>query len=565
MQDLITHLPFHVRDQIFWSPSLCASRVHNATIQINPQPAHSGTHISVWLDGELYNQNQLRLLLPDAPPHINDAELLARLCSHYDKLEFLRDIDGIFSAAIFDSARRRVRLITDRYGLRHLYWLTCGGDLAWSSEPKAFLAVNGFAPTLSHDAVNEFFEFGYLLENRAWFQDVQLLTPGSVLEFDLETRAHYEWRYWSWDSIKPLGVIKEEDAVHELASRFSCAVARQSDASLGVGISLSGGLDSRALLAAIPEHGRTIHAVTFGKRHCDDIRIASEVARVKGAAHHIVELNEANWFDHRTAGVWLTDGQNDLGHMHALVSVLEQRKYYRINLNGYLGDAVLGGWYQDDPVWSLAEKIDNRGRRFINEGTRLTNNFVHNRLPFFDNRLMEFAYALPDEAKAQSHLYCRMLLATYPAFFQNIPWQKTGVPISRPQWWSSTVHYSNRIASKLLRESARIGVHFSSTREYSSYAEWIRRGKSRNEFERVLMNPHALFPQFISADTVRRVWNEHLRGADRSTGLFRALTFEFWLQQVFEGCHRPDFVESKVRQEEKIGSGESAETRFAST
>ncbi len=565
MQDLVTHLAFHIRDTVFSSLSVSASRVHAGTVQLCPQPARAVNGIFVWLDGEIYNASELSARLRNASTESSDADLLAQMYLQDDTLKALKEVDGVFSAVIFDSARRRIKLITDRYGLRHLYWLCRHQQLAWSSEPKAFLALPGFTPKISEEVVPEFFQYGYLLEDHAWFENVHLLNPGTVLDFALSLGTCQESRYWTWDSIKPIVSIQQDEAVHELARRFSQAVAHHAEAGVPVGVSLSGGLDSRALLAAMPNQPYSIHAVTFGRSGCDDVRIAAMAAGVKGASHHVVELNEANWLQRRIPGVWFTDGQNDLGHMHALVSVVEQRKYFAVNLNGYLGDAILGGWYQDDPKWSLCQKIDNRGRRFINEGTRLTNNFVHNRLPFFDNRLMEFTYALPGRLKAASRLYCRMLLATFPDYFRSIPWQKTGVPISRPQWWSSSAHLSRRIISKLQRNSARLRLPVNGTRDYASYPEWLRRGTARVLVESLLMNPNALYPQFISADKVRKSWANHVRGADRSSEIFRALTFELWLQQVFEGGYRTEQEDAAEFGGRKKGSAITPSPTFDDT
>jgi asparagine synthase (glutamine-hydrolysing) len=470
MRDAILHEQFHRGDCLHSSSGVCASRGHIGIIQTAEQPAsHDGVH--VWIDGELYNRPELRARAGGDAVCCDDASLIGQLYREDETLSFLKDVDGIYSAVVVDTRRKRVHLIIDRYGLRHLYWRLEGEVFAWASEVKAFLALPTFTPHIDPESVNDFFGLGYLLEDRTWFTDVKLLPPGSVLSLGMQAGTIAILKYWGWDNIKSLPAnVREDEVINELGRLFSAAVQRHSQADVPVGVSVSGGLDSRALLAAMPANGsQPIHAVTLGKHGCDDIRIAAEVARIKPAMHHVVELSSSNWLQQRTAGVWYTDGQQDLLHMHALVSVKEQRKHYAINLNGFLGDAVLGGSYLFDRRWSLAEKVNQRGRRFINEGTRLTNNFFQNRIPFFSNALMEFAFSIPETLLAHSYVYNKMLLAKYPQFFDTIPWQSTGVPISssRALVWTSQ---KARGASRRLRKVAgAFGVKFEAMQDYHNY------------------------------------------------------------------------------------------------
>jgi asparagine synthase (glutamine-hydrolysing) len=440
---------------------------------------------------------------------------------------------------VFDSERQCLHLITDRYGLRHLYWTRTRNGVAWASEVKAFLALPEFKPKIDRGSVGEFFSIGYLLGNRTWLEDVALLSPGSHFVFDLRKDEIQIRNYWSWSEITPLsGKTDPREMTEELGRLFNVAVKRQCESPDPVGISLSGGLDSRAILAAAPDHesGRPIHAVTVGSRRCDDARIAAQAARVKGIPHHVVELTAANWLSGRIPGVWYTDGQSNLLHMHALVSVEEQRVRCRINLNGFLGDALLGGSYMHDPQWSVTEKANNRGRRFINEGTRLTNNFLQNRLPFFSNALMEYTCSIPEELRDQSRIYNRMLLKQFPAFFRRIPWQRTGVPITWPREFAKAAHRLGRLQRRVgcMIACIRSNVGVEDTYDYTNYAAWIRQQPARSMFEQMIVNPRALFPEFIPREEIQLSWGEHMGGLNRAEKICRTITFELWLQQVFE-------------------------------
>jgi asparagine synthase (glutamine-hydrolysing) len=93
-------------------------------------------------------------------------------------------------------------------------------------------------------------------------------------------------------------------------------VKRRSGETGQVGLALSGGLDSRAILAAIPDSNRPIHAVTFGKIGSNDIKFAAIAAKIKGATRHVFEISGEGWLQSRFSKAWYTDGQLDLQHMH---------------------------------------------------------------------------------------------------------------------------------------------------------------------------------------------------------------------------------------------------------
>ncbi|MFH1538499.1 MAG: hypothetical protein ABIH66_06045, partial [bacterium] len=180
MQSMITHDSYCVQDEIFCDAGVCATRSHINIIQTAPQP-YSDSEIHAWLDGEFYNRNELCKNCSNAS---SDARILAALYKKNNDFSFLKDIDGFYSASLYDAARQKVFLITDRYGIRHVYWTVVNGNLAWSSEVKAFLALPEFSPGIDPGAVREFFGVGYLLEDRTWFENVKMLPSGTVMTWD---------------------------------------------------------------------------------------------------------------------------------------------------------------------------------------------------------------------------------------------------------------------------------------------------------------------------------------------------------------------------------------------
>lgn len=569
MQDLITHEDFYKRDELFYDGHIGATRSHINIIQKEPQPyQHDG--IYVWLDGEFYNREEISRQHRITAK--TDLELLHALFKQGNGIHFLKEIDGLFSAIVYDSFQQKVYLIADRYGLRHLYWTAHREYLAWGTEMKTITAMPGFEPKIDRRAVEEFFGIGYLLENRTWFENVELLPSGTVLTWDIKSGAICgKQRYWWWDDIKPLtGKINEADVAKELGQLLIDAVERRCHEGERVGLALSGGLDSRSLLAAMPDRGYPIHAVTFGKAGCDDIRIATMAAKVKGAVHHTTELNSTNWLMPRLAGIWWTDGQLSLMHMHGIEARETVRDIFQINLNGFAGDLILGGSYLRDkrfldswgdrrlfasamdcdpylldnfPVYSSSGKPDfyflqNRVRRFTFCGTKHLLTFIEQRKPFYDNRLIEFIYSLPDAMRFQSHIYNLMLLKTFPDFYQRIPWQKTGLPISMSTPVVEAVKLFRRTRKKILRKLESFGIRYDNPLGYTDYPNWLRQEPARSFFDKILNNPSALYPAYISKEQVCNTLTRHQSGENHAEILCQYATFEIWLQQIYENSYR---------------------------
>lgn len=568
MSSLLAHQNHQVLDEPFAQDGVFATRSHIGVIQNTPQP-HRFNDIYVWLDGEFFDVD----FAPKAMRDRSDPEILAQAFwenKEQGNFDFLQDIDGIYSAVIFDKQKQEVSFITDRYGLRHLYFTQLHGMIAWSSETKAFLGLPDFIPTIDRQAVREFFAIGQLLENRTWFDNVSLVPSGSVLTFNLASAIWRSYQYWWWDHISPMeGNLDEREIVEELGHIFSQSVKKRLKNPERIGITLSGGLDSRAMLASMADHyPERIPVLTFGSLDCEDARLAKLAAAQCDAIHHFLEINEENWLAPRIAGVWDTDGHMDLMHMHGLAVSEFMREVCEVNLSGFSGDAILGGSFfkalgeSDAPInlekaahafhcskdifeprdlekYRTAGKGDfyllqNRVRRFTATGTKQLALSTEQRKPFYDNRLIEFAYSLPDRLRANSHVYNKMLLQFYPKFFRDIPWQRTGLPIG-----SSALRIELRRIQRAIKRRVATRLRNSSYRyNYTDYPRWIREEPACSFFQKILRSEGAMYGEYLDQQHVQASLESHMQGADHSRYLCRCLTLELWLQQVYEGKYR---------------------------
>ncbi|MEB3827614.1 hypothetical protein [Phormidium sp. CCY1219] len=240
MQELLTHQNFWKQEELFVDENVAGTRVHINVLQKDLQP-HRKDGIYIWLEGEFYNQTEIRKKAENKPS--SDLEILRALYSESDNFSFLKKIEGIYAAVIYDSKGQKMHLISDRYGWRHLYWTIYKGCLVWSSELKVMLALPDFTPKIDRLALEEFLAIRYFIGDRTWFEGVELLPAATVLTWDIREKSISKQRYWWWDEIEPVtGKIDEREIAAELGRLFIDSVERRSAEAESVGLTLSGGL-----------------------------------------------------------------------------------------------------------------------------------------------------------------------------------------------------------------------------------------------------------------------------------------------------------------------------------
>ncbi|MFC1586342.1 asparagine synthase-related protein [Fibrobacterota bacterium] len=541
-----------------------------ALIQIQAKvlaSSYQSSHVSgvdAWVDGESYNFKEVQNLVTDSCHSLPG--LLSHACGENRLGKVLREIDGEYTALLYDKKNSQLMIITDRHGLRPLYLYAGPGKMIFSSELKAFLAFEDFTPKLLPDAVNCFLELGHLLGDLTWFQNVTLIPPATILKIDISKAIVTEKKkYWGWGRISPQN-LPFKAAVQELGQIFKKSVRQRIFPGEKVAVPLSGGLDSRAVLAAIPEES-CAGAFTFGKKGCRDVEIAEMVTVQRGVLHKKLEFNEENWIPERFPAIWKTDGMISLLDLHASQFLEDIRKLSPVNLNGYLGDVICGGSYLQEIAYDCridegiagqyysryscldevkdeyydgchidSYLISNRGRRLVNLGIQGSSKTVEQRKPFMSNEIIEFIYSLPDDYRLNGRLYHSALLTVFPGWFEKIPWQKTGIPISQKL---TKFHKS---WNKLKRVPVKLGW-LEDLIEFHDYPKWMSGSGTRSLFQKILDPKTAMYPEFVDDEVITIFFKPDFYYNKKHTGLIgRILTLEVWLQQVFEKKYRdPEF------------------------
>ncbi len=204
---------------------------------------------AIIFNGEIYNYRDLATSLAGAG-HVfktrSDTETILHAYEQYGEacVEHLR---GMFAFAIWDRNKRRLLLARDRLGVKPLYYYYDGRFVAFASEIKALLKVPGIPREVNTEALDQYLSLRYVPGPATMFRHIFRLQPGHLLTADERgVRTH---KYWDL-AFPERATQRAEECLEEFRGLFEESVRLRLMAEVPLGVFLSGGLDSSAILAA---------------------------------------------------------------------------------------------------------------------------------------------------------------------------------------------------------------------------------------------------------------------------------------------------------------------------
>jgi asparagine synthase (glutamine-hydrolysing) len=215
-----------------------------------PMTSPGGRHV-ISYNGEIYNFLELRRLLQQHGVRFrseSDTEVILAAFERWGP-DCLSRLNGMWSFAIWDRRERRLFLSRDRFGVKPLYVAVTPRRLAFASELKAFLRLDGFEPAENTDAIRARLAGNGV--DHVLLRGVESLPPGHCLEASAEGVRRWRW----WNTLDHLVTVPPDlDAqAGEFRRLFfdACRLRLRSD--VPVGTALSGGLDSSSVVCSLAE------------------------------------------------------------------------------------------------------------------------------------------------------------------------------------------------------------------------------------------------------------------------------------------------------------------------
>lgn len=236
------------------------------------QPQFNEDHSKVLvLDGEIYNYRQLYQYLRGKGHYFqtdSDAEVVLHLYEEKG-VDFLGDLEGMFSLALWDKRARRLILARDQFGIKPLYYWADGYRLLFASEIKALFQDQSVARELNPRSVADYLAYLYVPAPRSIFLGIYKLPPGYYLLCSPE--GYVVRRYWDIEPSPQAEEEAEKKYQQTLLNLLleSVRLSLSNDNGMPIDLLLSGGLDSAILLALGQRLGAALRGYTLGFKEAE--------------------------------------------------------------------------------------------------------------------------------------------------------------------------------------------------------------------------------------------------------------------------------------------------------
>lgn len=506
---------------------------------------------------------------------------------------FPAGLNGRFHGLLIDRNNSTATLFNDRYGMHRIYYHESRDAFYFAAEAKAILAVRRELRAIDPQAMGELVSCGCTLEGRTLFQGVRLLPGGSKWVFrgrSLETKhAYFQPR--DWENQDPL---EPEAFYQELRTAFSRNISRYFGGTERVAMSLTGGLDTRMILAWHHAEPRSLPCYTFGSmfRENHDVRVARSVAKACGQSFQAIVTGQQflkQFPRYAERAMFLSDGCVDVSRAPDLYVNERARQIAPVRMTGNYGGEVFRKVHTFKPVDPPAGLFDPDFLPYVDQ-TRATYGEISRgnpvsfaafkqmpwnhygvmaleetqlsmRSPFLDNDFVRTAIRAPEAALASDDV-CLRLIADGNKGLLRIPTDR-GVAGQR---------------GVLLGSASRALLEFSFKAEYAydmGMPQWVARidhGFSALHLERLFLGRHKVFHfriwyrdflaeyvremlldsrslsrPYVERKGVEAIVGGHLSGRRNYTNaIHKLLTLEI-LQRIFVDDREQPFKRSRSR------------------
>ncbi|MBX3300753.1 MAG: hypothetical protein KF693_00910 [Nitrospira sp.] len=485
--------------------------------------------------------------------------------------DFPRSLNGRFHGVLANRRRRTATLFNDRYGMHRIYYHEAKEACYFAAEAKAILAVRPELRSLEPRALGEYVTCGCVLENRTLFRGIHVL-PGASTWTMRDGSVEKKGSYFSPREWEEQEILEPEKYYQELRNVFASNLPRYFRPGQPIGLSLTGGLDTRMILAWHKPTPGTLPCYTFGGtyRECRDVVVARKVARACGQMHEVIQVGNEFLLRFRRYAertIYLTDGCADVRRASDLYLNERVRALAPVRMTGNYGSEVLRGLRAFKPVQLLSGLFEkelsnhclqaNETYRSLLPGNpvsfavfkqapwyhygllALEETQVSLRSPYLDNEIVRTVFRAPPSMLVSNDV-CLRLIADGSSILRSILTDREVGGAGRIGVLSRGLHefltkaeyaYDYGMPQWVAKvDYALYPLHlerlFLGRNKFNHYRVWYRDSLAKYVRE-VLLDRCTFSRPFIQRNTLEKMVNGHLKGnANYTNEIHTVLTLE---------------------------------------
>jgi len=298
-------------------------------------------------NGEIYNYLELRRRLIEKGHSFkgkSDSEVIVHSYEEYG-LDCVHHFRGMFAFAIYDIPRKKLFLARDRIGIKPLYYYHKNSRFLFASEIKAILVADEVERSVNLQALYDYLGFEFVPAPQTMFEGIYKLPAGHYLE--LEDGKLRLTRYWDLKMGSGSCAMSFEEAVERQKQLLEEAVKSHLMSDVPLGVFLSGGLDSSAIVALMRRHiSGPLRTFTIGyeDRTFSELDFASIVAKHCETDHQVLMLDDIRPEYVEKTLYHLDEPMTDLSTVPLYLLCKQAREQVTVCLSGEGADESYAGY-----------------------------------------------------------------------------------------------------------------------------------------------------------------------------------------------------------------------------
>ncbi len=308
---------------------------------------------SIWIvfNGEIFNAPDIRKRLEKKDIKFftdnSDTEVIIRLYEEKG-MDLLKELNGMFAFVIYDKKRNILEGARDRMGIKPFYFTQLGNRFAFSSELKSILTLPYIDREIDFQSLYHYMSLLYVPDQSSIIKGIERLPPGHKFIYDIGRKNLKITKYWQ-PTFKEDKTKSVDEWSEKIREGLGDAVNRWTLSDVPIACSLSGGIDSSAIVGLIAERGMSniktysLGFVGEGEEAFSELKLAKEVASRWGTDHHELLLEPDELLNDLIKMVWHLD-EPYAGGLPSWYVYKTMGEDVKVGMTGTGGDELFGNY-----------------------------------------------------------------------------------------------------------------------------------------------------------------------------------------------------------------------------
>lgn len=420
MSDSISHRgPDQQKIQKFDKTILANNRLKIMDLDDRSSLPMSSEDGSIWIcyNGEISNFRELKDKYKLSEKYnfkgTSDTEVIIYLYRELG-ISFLNELSGMFAFCLVDFKKKKTWLVRDFFGIIPLFYRIKENKIYFASEIKAFHEISSFDKSLDYHSIYHYFTLAYIPGKNTPFKEVNEMRGGQLMEIDNEKNTFILKKYYN---VKyPIdNSITEEEAAKNAYELMLDSVRRNIQSDAPIGTTLSGGIDTSAIVCLIKDLGKSknfhTYSLKMGEKSFDESKYQRLIADYCQTNHHEIVVNQEDVLNSIYTHMAHIDEPNGNGAaIPSFILAKEAKKEVSVLLNGEGGDETFSAY----SIYG-AYRAKNLYTKFVPKPLRkLIHNLVHKLPTSYKKLSLDFQLKRFTEGAelhpAAAHIYWRHVL-----------------------------------------------------------------------------------------------------------------------------------------------------------